>query len=58
MEELSQAKEIADRMDSVMSAVPYREDAELMDLKRMVHRWIHDLEEALAIRAEEGDVTN
>ncbi len=53
--ELSQAREIADRMDSAMSALPYREDADLIDLRRMVQLWVHDLDEALAISAEEID---
>lgn len=55
LEELSQAKEIADRMESVMSAPPYREDADLIDLSRNVHIWIHDLEEASAAHTDEID---
>lgn len=47
VKELLQAREIADRMDLVMSAVPYREDIDLIELKRMVQRWVLDLEEVL-----------
>ena len=58
LEELSQAKEIADRMESVMSAPPYREDADLIDLSRNVHLWIHDLEEASAVHTNKTDAMN
>lgn len=56
LEELSQAKEIADRMESVMSAPPYREDGDLVDLSRNVRIWIHDLEEASAVHTYEIDM--
>jgi RNA polymerase I specific initiation factor len=56
LEELSQAKEIGDRMDSVMSSLPYRDHAELIDLRRMVKIWIHDLEEAFSKLAEDEDL--
>ncbi len=55
LEELSQAREIADRMELVMSALPYREDYDLVDLSRNVRVWIHDLEEAWAIHTSAID---
>lgn len=57
-EELSQAREVADRMDSVMSALPYRDDPDLIDLRRMVQLWVVDLEEALKMPTERSDLTN
>lgn len=58
LEELLQAKEIADRMDSLMTALPYREDADLLNLRRMVQLWIRDLEEALMMPADSDDITD
>lgn len=58
IEELSQASEIADRMDSVMSALPYREDINLVELRRMVRLWIRDLVEALESPPEEDSMIN
>lgn len=55
-EELSQAREIADRMDSVMSAPPYREDVDLINLRKTVHAWVRNLEDGLAIHAEDDDM--
>jgi RNA polymerase I specific initiation factor len=57
-EELSQAREIADRLDSVMTALPYRDDAGLRDLRRMLQHWIADLEEALKMPTERSGLTN
>lgn len=56
LKELSQAREIADRMDAVMSGPPYREDSDLIELRRMVRLWIHDLEEELAMPTHEDNV--
>lgn len=58
LEELSQAREVADRMDSVMGALPYREDIDLIDLRKMVQVWINDLEETLAIPVEDDGTKN
>jgi RNA polymerase I specific initiation factor len=60
LEELSQARDIADRMESVMSALPYKEDGDLIDMSRMVHTWIVDLEKALPEEKakEDEDVTS
>lgn len=52
-QEHTKAREIADRMDTVMSAPPYREDAELVELRRMVGLWIRDLEGAMAALADD-----
>lgn len=49
IEEMQQAEEIADRMDSVMQAVPYREDIKLKELRRMVQLWICDLHKRSAM---------
>jgi RNA polymerase I specific initiation factor len=58
LEELSQASEIADRMDSVMSVLPYREDVNLVELRKMVRLWIRDLAEALESSPEEYGMIN
>jgi RNA polymerase I specific initiation factor len=58
MEEHSQAREIADRMDAVMGALPYREEVELLDLRGMVGQWIRDLEEALAMPTDADDISH
>lgn len=58
MEERSQARDIADRMDSIMSAPPYKENAELIDLRKMVELWIHDLEDVLAMLTEDSELRN
>jgi RNA polymerase I specific initiation factor len=57
-EELSQAREIADRLDSVMTALPYRDDSGLGDLRRMLQHWIADLEEALKMPSERSGLTS
>lgn len=58
MEEHAQAREIAARMDNVMSALPYREDAELVELRRMVGLWIRDLEGASTVPGEVDNKSN
>ena len=45
VEELLQARQIAESMDSTMSTVPFMEHVELVELRRMVQLWIHDLEQ-------------
>ena len=40
---LGQAREIADRMDSCMTTIPYSDDFELIRLRSMVALWIADL---------------
>ena len=57
-EELSQAREIADRLDSVMTALPYRDDSGLGGLRRMLQHWIADLEEALKMPRGRSGSTN
>lgn len=48
VEELAQAREVAKRMDSVMSFVPYRDHLDLINLRRNVRAWIDDLEQDVA----------
>jgi RNA polymerase I specific initiation factor len=57
-EELSQAREIADRLDSVMTALPYRDDTSLGELREMLQHWIADLEEALKKPSGKSGSTN
>ena len=45
-------------MDAVMSIPPYKEDAELVELRRMVGLWIHDLEGAIATPVDDKDMPN
>jgi RNA polymerase I specific initiation factor len=52
-EEILQAKEIAERMDSVMSILPYRENVDLIRLRGMVELWIRDIENALDPEGED-----
>ncbi len=58
MEEHAQAREIADRLDAVMSALPYREDVQLVELRRMVGLWICDLEEATTAATEASNMSS
>lgn len=55
LEELMHAKEIADRMDSLMTNLPYRENADLLDLRSTVRLWVRGLEEALMVPADSDD---
>ena len=55
-EEHAQAREIADRMDAVMSALPFREHVELVELRRMVGLWIHDLEGPSTMPADADNI--
>ena len=41
-----------------MSIPPYKEDAELVELRRMVGLWIHDLEGAIATPVDDKDMPN
>jgi len=43
--ELEQANEIAIRMDTCMASLPYRDEPELIRLRRMVALWVADLQE-------------